>query len=867
MKLLSYFFNSSGGAARNTPENFLASIVVQIYLSVHNTPAETRFDLFKQRYTKYSSIWDCTFCELVEIVEDLTNACPAYFLLIDALDECQEHQRPLLISLLNSLAKRSTIAIMATSKHTSFMSSCDYEVLDLKCYSEPLQCDVVKFVEHEIHTRLGLNAPRYADLKQYVIHTVVQRCENNFLHAKLLIDLLQQHQTTPKEMRKILNDIGSSYADDLYKQLWEASTQKMSYSSQKLDRRKHIFLLLIAARMDLSCEQIDEFLALNDNIESGNEESCSFDIRREIEELCYPFVYCSESSCVTFSHTSAKDFIISRVDGEEDCSNLYLARQCLAVLSQSKYRDAKKPAESLRRHLNLNENSESKSDDLRTSPIYNYAALYFQEHVIAVRHPPKDLVLKVGRFLKGIEFVTWSENVIDLKPQTGFATQINLYTSLSKWVQLLDSSDQEEVDLKHYFETAHILLSLKLNDDTDRLLRFLPRIRLGHYFNATGRDTRDYERAYEQKKIVVAGLSAILPEGNAFLLRQRVSLLQEYTWKKRFPELLDEIEAVFQLQKKVANEDDLDYTAWLIGFALIALGKYEKAQTIILDTLDQVRRRRGIKYRFFNVLLLLEGQRLERVNELHHAAESYRIALETASEFASDKDLLVLTLKTALGAVQRKLGTFDEAEDNLLTSWGTQETLWTIDSNSTLDAAMQLAMLYRDQEDGSRCLELLGTVQSSIVFDEDFERRCQLIHIRNLVALDNGNYTTAKNEFLELLQFASGASRDKNNRELLWIRIDLADAMRYYHESDEALMLFADLVEEIDATDIEGEPEPPSQLVLAEKALRLVRDAKFEESRSLLRKNNLRWVREADFWFPLQGGPTLDTAVIAPLRL
>lgn len=863
--VISYFFNSACGSTANNAQKLLASILVQIYRKVCNTPQEAPFKSFNQRYSHYSTVWDCKFCELLTFVENVLNSYPAYSLVIDSVDECQTHRQDL-ISLLSKLVKRNGVAIMATSRNTSSWPSCEYEALDLQSYPDLVRSDVTKFVEYQVDTRLPLNSPKYVASRLFVIKTVIDRCENNFLHAKLFIDLLQQ-QSTWGGMKKVLSDVGCSYATDLYKKLWETLTARLSCYPWKLDRCRCIFRLLIAAREPLSPEQIDYFLALDDTTEAGEPEDLSFDVIKEIGELCNPFICFSAQNYVTFFHTSAKDFIASQSGTAEDDANLYLARRCLSSLSRPMYRNPKKATELLRRHLMPSSNSGPDSNDLGISSIYNYAVLYFQDHITAITKPPKDLVLKLGRFLSGVEFVTWSESILDLKPGTGYAGQINVSSSLSKWAQTLDQNDREDINLDQYFEAAHILLALILQNDEDQILQFFPRIRLADYLNGAARGSSDLQRGYEQKQIVVEGLSAILPEDSAFLLKQKVALLQEYFWQKRFPEVLRELRVVYKMQKRVATEDDLYTTAWLIGVALVVLGSYEEAQIIISDTLEQIRKQRGEKYRFFNILLLLEGNRLERVNELHQAATVYRVALETVSEVAGPKNLFALILMTALGSVLRKQGKYKEAETRLFEGYAGRQPTLSIDFNVCLDAALQLATLYRDKGNGTECLELLGSVQNSIVFDEDFERRCQLIHIRNLVALDNGDYMTAKHELLEILQAASGTNRDKNNRELLWVRIDLADAMRQRSEPDEALMLFSDLVEEIHSSDVYGEPEPPSQLALAEQALRLVRKAEFAKSRRLLSENNLRWVREADFWFSYQGGPTLDTAVIAPVRM
>ena len=199
---------------------------------------------------------------------------------------------------------------------------------------------------------------------------------------------------------------------------------------------------------------------------------------------------------------------------------------------------------------------------------------------------------------------------------------------------------------------------------------------------------------------------------------------------------------------------------------------------------------------------------------------------------------------------------------------GGRQKIFSIDVNVSLDAAVQLALLYRDNNQEQLCLELLSDLSASIVYKQDFERRCQTEHIRALVAFDNGVFEKPRFDLLRLLQEASGANRDKNNRELMWIRETLVQVMCYLGQSDEALMLFSNIVGPAEETrgGLSDEPEPPSQLLLAERAVHLVRQARASDARALLRENGLQWIREADFYILGEGGPIADTAVIRPIQ-
>ncbi|KIW21746.1 uncharacterized protein PV07_12825, partial [Cladophialophora immunda] len=108
--------------------------------------------------------------------------------------------------------------------------------------------------------------------------------------------------------------------------------------------------------------------------------------------------------------------------------------------------------------------------------------------------------------------------------------------------------------------------------------------------------------------------------------------------------------------------------------------------------------------------------------------------------------------------------------------------------------------------------------------------------------------------------------------------LNLADAARHHHDDHSIPSLFTELVVSTDA-DSDFAPDhfgvsPPSpssedavwldnprHLEIAEQALRLTRDARPKEARRLLESENLKWVRDKDFWL-FGGGPKADTDTV-----
>ncbi|KAJ9602192.1 hypothetical protein H2200_013312 [Cladophialophora chaetospira] len=203
----------------------------------------------------------------------------------------------------------------------------------------------------------------------------------------------------------------------------------------------------------------------------------------------------------------------------------------------------------------------------------------------------------------------------------------------------------------------------------------------------------------------------------------------------------------------------------------------------------------------------------------------------------------------------------DEAIEENLRQWSTDYLESTLIENSDLllrvtDEGLQLAARYRELQAYDEAMKILEQMGNSTVFEGDFERKCELEHLSALVAFDLGDYTTGRDMLVRLIEKSVGATREDNNRELLWARVNLADALRWHGEAYSAPSLFAELVKPVRTTSesrpsalpLEHEAEPAQQLDVAEQAVRLMKDSKALAAARLLKDNHLQWVRLKDFW-------------------
>jgi tetratricopeptide (TPR) repeat protein len=278
---------------------------------------------------------------------------------------------------------------------------------------------------------------------------------------------------------------------------------------------------------------------------------------------------------------------------------------------------------------------------------------------------------------------------------------------------------------------------------------------------------------------------------------------------------------------------------------------------------------------------MFRARAMERAGRFEESYRAYDSTLKVWIPIGGSTHPFTLMLKTGFGSVCRQLKRFLEAEKVFLEAFADRERLYTLEDVTSIDSVLQLAALYYDSARGEEGIGYLDLIAPLKGLEVEFERRCQEQHIRALIQFSQDYFNKPVASLRSLLDEVSDEGRDKNNRELLWARITLTDALRQSGRNDEALMLFSGLVtsrksgkstgaatptavDDHDSSALDDEPESPAQLAIAEEALRLLKDDKFDEADELLQDSKLKWRRQKDFWV-LSGGPITDTAPICGL--
>lgn len=879
--VFTHFFRNHGDSRLGLASNFALSLISKALGMadiVKNPGAENVIAGITPLMNMPSS--KCQLRQLLSILDQLLDLLPAVTLLVDALDECCDIQGPggdLISDFLRRAGTRTDrrVLLFCRSHHHALTGSLGTGY-DIIMDENAISGDIHAFITAEIE-KAGLGS-----LREMVLQKAAKESQGMFLWARLMI----QHVAAGRNLKACRRSI-DEFPPALF-HVYERSLAQSaeSFSADDHDLRYDVLLLLLGAQENLTAAEISTALALSPDTHQLDSELKLIDAETRIARVCWPLIEFTSDRRIQFIHGTVNEFLLS---GQyrprrsqvghppfplslED-SHQTLARQTLQCLSQELYQTWQHSARLLHKHLLPQEPEammETNSTVNEPNDFYEYSCRHWQDHLTQLAEPGPIILELLSKFLRGNEFVAWSEAMADLLKLSTPTAQVSVRATLQQWHSAkLKPVLRPSVPLGDYFLVAHQGLRDELGKQArSAVLPYLPLVRLGDFYNAGGETVAEWELGYKFKKEVVAGYETVLGKRNRFTLSARTSLYQEYLWKMQMDEAREGLQDVAKLQLESVGTELPDYyiTLYYLGAVEFHLTLFEAARQTLETSANGLKRLLGeVNSKAIQAELFI-GYALEAQGHLGSAATLYNDIWHKWTTIAGKTNGIALMTQTAQGSAYRKQGQFEAAKDLLTRSWTERKLLFTIGNNVTVDSGIQLAILWRDVGDNASAIDTIGEVVTSGIFPGDFERACQLDHLRALIDFDSGRYMDGKCRLLCRLGQAGNGGQHHNNRELLWIRITLADVMRSHGEGDDTLILFSDLVTPLSLPDeLDDEPEPPQQLELAEKALRYLKSYNQAAATKLLQSHGLKWRRPRDFWI-LQGGPIADTARMVPPR-
>ena len=330
--VMTYFFCQNANSQHNTLEGLMKGLILQL---INQRPAlkeclRSRWDTVTSSFDRDLTSWRALWHLLLEMIEQCD--CSKTYLIVDALDECQdsdveEFLRALVMNGLHS-PDRGGVKWLLTSRpldsaERTLLAGYDQVQMSLELESHHLSKAVQSYITHKVN-ELSHRGEYERPLKEQVEFQLHQKCEETFLWVSLVCKRLEE--VSPDEvlvtLQKIPHGLHSLYGQ-AFKQLSCGKTKKIRMCMRLLK------VMMLAYRP----LRIGEFAAVA-GFQDDEDVALTSIITR-----CASFLRLREQS-VEFVHQSARDYLAEGnqqliLDSHGIHGHCDIALNCLSHLSQS----------------------------------------------------------------------------------------------------------------------------------------------------------------------------------------------------------------------------------------------------------------------------------------------------------------------------------------------------------------------------------------------------------------------------------------------------------------------------------------------------------------------------------------------------
>ncbi|KAM5354170.1 hypothetical protein ACJ41O_000820 [Fusarium nematophilum] len=294
-----YYFCDDKDELRRTGASVLRGILVQLLKANRNLFDHVKED-YKRRRENLTKTVDSLWSMLVPVAKHWGGPV---FIVIDALDECEESSRSDLLDLINTLDASIDLRILITSRPETFTGEVDSAMIDIRLNSDEINHDLAMFINQKITTIGRKYSPKTVET---IKETVLERSGGTFLWAALILNHITEARTSKGALKKlqsmpitlqglygeILEGIQHEDKDDAAQVLrWVAASRRPMTRSELATA-----MLLCSAEWDDSSDTAP----LEEDVED----------LKDLYKSCGQLLYLDETSqTVNLIHQSAKDYL------------------------------------------------------------------------------------------------------------------------------------------------------------------------------------------------------------------------------------------------------------------------------------------------------------------------------------------------------------------------------------------------------------------------------------------------------------------------------------------------------------------------------------------------------------------------------
>ncbi|KAL8896861.1 MAG: hypothetical protein Q9192_002870 [Flavoplaca navasiana] len=376
------------------PENLLAACCVQLIQPSRNSLREVLTDVYRKHdFGKTKPVWE----DVVRVFEDSTKDLDTIYLVVDALDECSDDTRQILLNYFKVLPANTRLLV--TTRHIDEITREFFDSPKVEIRADP--CDLKKYVASRIagNRRLEGYVRDASSLKAHIYDKVIAKADGMFLAAKLHMDALSTKTNISKLKRALENlssDLNVLYDDALLR--IESQNQDDRELAEKALR------WVAYTHESLSVSELQEALAIDPEQTDFNEEAMA-SIGLILDVCAGLLILDKEDEVVRLMHYTAQDYFDAVQSTRFNNVHATIACDCVTYLSYDCFQHPKDPSghgtEGSAKERSDSE--ESSGDTLAPSIEFSflvYASNFWARHA-KMAYRDAHLSTKIHQFLAG----------------------------------------------------------------------------------------------------------------------------------------------------------------------------------------------------------------------------------------------------------------------------------------------------------------------------------------------------------------------------------------------------------------------------------------------------------------------------------
>ncbi|KAK1701441.1 hypothetical protein BDP55DRAFT_517253, partial [Colletotrichum godetiae] len=257
---IAYIYCNFKEAEHQTCHDLLSSLTKQLAQS--RSPFPQSLEALYNTHQRHKTLRSNQ--ETIDLLQTIASCYERVFIVIDALDECDENARQAFLPEIFRLQQRFQVNIFATTRNIpEIIQAVEFEK-SVPIEIRATEGDVLRYVSGRM-TRMQSFVRSNLDIQQEIRDSIAKKVNGMFLLARLLIDAWSK-KLNPKELKKAVGIFGSTKEDgNIYSAVYdEAMSRIRSQPSEHIELALNVLSWITGAKRPLKVAELQHALAIEE---------------------------------------------------------------------------------------------------------------------------------------------------------------------------------------------------------------------------------------------------------------------------------------------------------------------------------------------------------------------------------------------------------------------------------------------------------------------------------------------------------------------------------------------------------------------------------------------------------------------------